>query len=123
MTSILVVDDSEFSRQITVDMLEASGYKVLEAGSGIDGLEKAERHKPDCMLLDLLMPEMDGREVLTTLDEKGLTIPVIVLSADIQETTRKDCIELGAIDFVKKPLKKELLLKAVKNAVGSEMRY
>ena len=123
MTSILVVDDSEFSRQMTVEMLEASGYKVLEAGNGIDGLEKAERHKPDCMLLDLLMPEMDGREVLTALDEKGLTIPVIVLSADIQETTRKDCIELGAIDFVKKPLKKELLLKAVKNAVGSEVRY
>jgi len=109
MPTILVVDDSSFARQSVGGMLKAMGNRVLEAANGYEGMEKAEEHKPDYIVLDLLMPEMNGIEVLRLLKEKGSDIPVIVLSADIQETTQKECMELGAIAFVQKPPKKDEL--------------
>lgn len=120
MARILVVDDSLSARWIFVRMLKAGGHEVLEASSGRQAVKKTVSYKPDCMLLDLLMPEMDGFEVLNILKRKGLTIPVIVLSADIQETTRTKCLELGAVDFLNKPPEEAELLDAVKNVLGSK---
>lgn len=120
MARILIIDDSEFSRQRTVEILKGNGFDVLEAAGGREGLQKAEGNKPDCIILDLLMPEMNGYEVLNELKEKGITIPIVVLSADIQDTTQQECFKLGAVDFVKKPPKEEEVLKAVQEALGSK---
>ena len=120
MARILIIDDSEFSRQRTVEILKGNGFDVLEAAGGREGLQKAEGNKPDCIILDLLMPEMNGYEVLNELKEKGITIPIVVLSADIQDTTQQECFKLGAVDFVKKPPKEEELLKAIQEALGSK---
>ena len=122
MARILVVEDSNFSRQMIAKILKIGGYDVLEANSVSDGLEKLVKEKPDCILLDLLMPEMNGCEFLVALNEKGLTIPTIILSADIQETTRKKCSELGASDFITKPPKEEVLLTAVQQVIDSKVR-
>jgi len=113
MASILVIDDSSFARKSVVRMLAVAGNHVLEAANGREGLEKAEKHKPDCIILDLLMPEMDGLEVLRALKERECAIPVIVVSADIQETTRKECMELGIVAFIRKPFNANELLDIV----------
>ena len=110
---ILVIDDSAFTRQMVAKILTAQDDEVLEAMNGQDGIEKAEQYRPDCIVLDLLMPEMDGFGVLRALKEKDLTIPTIVLSADIQETTQAECLKLGAVAFLEKPLKEGELLEAV----------
>ena len=122
MAQILVVEDSGFSRQMIVKILTVGGYDVLEANSGSDGLKQLEREKPDCILLDLLMPEMDGSQFLIALNEKGFSIPTIILSADIQETTRKKCSQLGAFDFIAKPPKEEILLTAIQQSIDSRVR-
>ena len=87
MGKIPIVEDALVTRRILVRILKADGHDLLEAGSGKDGLEMAEKHMPDCILLDLLMPDVEGFDVLEALGEKDLKIPVIVLTANIQKTS------------------------------------
>jgi len=118
MKSILVVDDSRAARSMIVDILKEDGYKVAEAANGKEALIKIQENEPDCLVLDLLMPEMDGIELLELLNKQKVKIPVIILSADIQDTTRNKCFELGVAGFVNKPIKMaNELIEAVHNAV------
>ena len=118
MARILIVEDSQFTRNTIVQIITDAGHKALEACSGREGLQKAIEYKPDCVLLDVLMPEMDGFGLLEALEKNNLVIPAIVLSADIQETSRTKCFELGAVDFVRKPHTKEKVLQAVDKALN-----
>ncbi len=118
--TVLVIDDSAFARQMIAKILTAQDNEVLEARNGQEGIEKAEQYRPDCIVLDLLMPEMDGFGVLRVLKEKGLMIPTIVLSADIQETVQAECLKLGAVAFIEKPLKEGQLLEAVNGVLCSK---
>lgn len=112
MRKILVVDDSLFQRKNICSVLRDAGYKTIEAENGRDGLDKALSASPDCILTDLLMPEMDGIAFMSALREKGVSPPVFVLTADIQESKRKKCLEMGAAGFLSKPLRKDDLLEA-----------
>ncbi len=118
MARILIVDDSMFQRLKVGEILRKAGHEVLEASGGQDGLEVAVEARPDGMILDLLMPKMDGFEVMERLRDKGLEIPVIVLTADIQETTRQRCRQLGAREVLNKPPKERDLIEAVNKALG-----
>ncbi|MDP8218082.1 MAG: response regulator [Candidatus Theseobacter exili] len=102
MTKILIVDDSAFQRTHLSDILKKDGYELLEASKGKEALRIIKTQSPDCVLLDLIMPE-SGIEVLEAMQEQDLKIPVIVVTADIQETTRQKCLELGAAGFINKP--------------------
>ncbi len=117
MAKILIVDDSWLIRQSLKTLLAPIGYSVEEAVNGVEGLEKIIEYEPDCILLDLLMPELDGFGVLDAMNEKNLKNPVIVLTADIQDTSREKCIKLGVFGFVNKPPKddelKDMLARAV----------
>jgi twitching motility two-component system response regulator PilH len=113
MRKILVVDDSLFARMNICDMLKEAGYETLQARDGREGLEKVLSEKPDCVLSDLLMPEMDGIDFLMTLRSMGNVTPVIVLTADIQDTKRKRCLELGTAGFISKPPRKIEILELV----------
>lgn len=113
MTSVLIVDDATFSRRMIRKYLQADGYEVLEATNGQEGLELARDRQPDCILTDLLMPEMDGFEFLATVREQGITIPFAIISADIQDTSRQRGIELGATVFLNKPPKQAEVSQAV----------
>ena len=113
MRKILVVDDSLFARMNICDMLQEAGYETLQAQNGREGLEKVLSEKPDCVLSDLLMPEMDGIGFLTSLRAMEITTPVIVLSADIQDTKRKQCLELGTAGFISKPPRKIEILEMI----------
>ncbi len=117
MPKVLVVDDSLFARMNICDMLKEAGYEPLQAQNGREGLEKVLNEKPDCVLSDLLMPEMDGISLLTALRENEINIPVIVLSADIQQTKRTQCEELGTVGFLSKPPRKNEILEMVEKAL------
>lgn len=105
MPLVLIIDDSSFQRQIIKTALGKEGYETIEASGGEDGLKLVEERNPDCILLDIIMPSMNGREVLKSLKNSGYAAPVIMVTADIQETTKKECINLGAAGFINKPVK------------------
>ncbi len=120
MGRILVVDDSWFQRKQIAKILKTHGHDMIEAIDGKDAIDKTLGEKPDCMLLDLLMPEMNGIQVLEFLKEEKSDIPVIVLSADIQDTTRERCFELGVADFINKPVGEENLRDALNSVLGKK---
>ncbi|MCU0541486.1 MAG: response regulator [Oscillatoriaceae cyanobacterium Prado104] len=120
MGLILITDDAAFSRRMIRKALEEGGHQVIEAANGFEAIEKVAAESPDCIMTDLLMPEMDGFTLLKTLGEKGSKIPVIVLSADIQESARQKCEDLGAFMMLKKPPKAPEIQAAVQKALDSK---
>ena len=120
MAKILIIEDSSFTRKAIAKIAKADGHEVLEADEGSVGLELAASQLPDCITLDLIMPGIDGMKVLQYLQRKALNIPTIVLTADVQEDTRKQCLELGAVDVLNKPPKEEELRMAIDKAIKKE---
>jgi two-component system, chemotaxis family, chemotaxis protein CheY len=113
MNTVLVVDDSFVARMMSRKVLESGGYTVLEADDGDSAIIALQRHSPGLVLLDLLMPGENGVEVMQRLKKVNKLVPVLVLSADIQESTRNRCIEQGAAGFMGKPPRPETLLPMV----------
>ncbi len=109
------------SRRMISRILKAAKYEVVEVADGKQGLAIVATQPIDCILLDLLMPEMDGNAVLASLRQQGLSIPVIVISADIQESTRQRCLDLGAFAVLQKPVNAEELLNTLKQVIPPDM--
>ena len=114
---ILVVDDSGLARRGTRRVLEGAGYAVAEAEDGMVALERYFVDKPDLVVLDLVMKGMYGLEVLSKLRELDPGARVIVLSADIQTSSRQMVSEAGAVAFLNKPVAAEDLVNAVNTAL------
>ncbi len=104
MSNILVIDDSWFQRANLRAILEEAGHQIIEAENGRIGLLMAVKHEPDCVLLDVLMPEMDGITTLRKIREQKLAMPVIMVTADIQKSTEQECLTLGAQMVLHKPI-------------------
>lgn len=119
MALILIIDDSSFTRKRIANMVKAEGHDTIEASDGRQGLEMTATHSPECIVIDLIMPEMDGLELLKSLQNQGSKIPRIVVTADIQESVRQECIEHGALAVLNKPPKKGELENALAEALGS----
>jgi CheY-like chemotaxis protein len=113
MATILVVDDSAFARASICRILQEAGHQTVEAVDGLQGLSVAIETQPDCIFSDLLMPKMDGIAFVTALREQSIHLPVVVLTADIQEARREQCLALGVKHFLQKPPRKGELLQAV----------
>jgi CheY-like chemotaxis protein len=118
MTSILIVDDAAFARRMLRKILSSNGYEILEASNGREGLEMVRTHTPDCILTDILMPDVDGFGFIKMLQAENFQIPTIIISADIQDASRNLGTELGAVGFLNKPVKENEVLTAVKEACG-----
>lgn len=104
-TSILVVDDSPMARKMLIKALPAQWQvTIAQAGNGQEALAAYRSGKVDIMFLDLTMPEMDGFQVLETLQREDLNCFVIVVSADIQPQAKQRVFQLGAMAFLKKPV-------------------
>jgi len=112
---ILVIDDEESSRKLARRLLERHGYQVLLAANGEEGLIVAKAEQPDCILLDIIMPKLNGFEVLRRLkaDPDIKTIPVIVVSAKGAERDIATSFRLGAIFHVEKPYEIQDLLQKI----------
>ena len=117
MAKILVIDDSFITRRSIVALFDQDKYQILEASNGKLGLQMVIEEKPDLIFLDLLMPEMDGIDVLKAMKDLNIDLPVIVLSADIQTTVKNKCMQLNAFHFMNKPPIKEDLQDIVKKAL------
>ena len=119
--TILVVEDEEPMQLVLRDVLKVEGYAVLEAKNGIEGLGLALKERPDLILLDILMPKMDGLEVLKKLreDEWGEKVPVIVLTnlsdnEDILKAMEEDVFEY----FVKTDIKINEVIARIREKIG-----
>ncbi|MFW6269777.1 MAG: response regulator [Bacillota bacterium] len=115
MTEILVVDDSKNNILVIKKCLEKFGYQVCTAGDGLEAIQKARKTEPDLILLDILLPKINGFLVFKTLNEDPKTekIPVIFLSTKTEQKERDRAMSLGAKDYLIKPIKKRKLLNTV----------
>jgi DNA-binding response OmpR family regulator len=111
---ILVVDDDRLTRRSLSLHLEDAGYEAIVAGDGAEAIELAELHHPDLILLDVVMPGMDGHEVLRKLQSHADRIPVIYVTARRRELDELVGLELGADDYVTKPFDIDILLARIK---------
>ncbi len=119
MAKIVLADDSKLARMQATGILRKAGYEVVEAKNGREAVELIEKHNPDFVLLDILMPEMDGAEVVDWMIDKGIKIPYVVLSADIQFSTKEEFLEKGAIAVINKPPKEIELLRVIRENLVS----
>lgn len=112
---ILVVDDEKDLVETLTFRLEANSYEVLKAYDGQEGLDKAKKEKPDLIILDLMLPKIDGYKVCRMLkfDEKYKHIPVILFTARAQESDRKMGGEVGADAYITKPFEPKALLDKI----------
>ena len=112
MPSVLVVDDDDNVRQVVVEYLAAAGIEAHTAATGPQALESAHAVHPDLIVLDLMLPELDGHEVFRRLRSSGLTVPIIMLTAKGDESDRILGLEMGADDYLAKPFSpRELVLR------------
>jgi len=109
---ILVVDDEERIINFLRSKLKASGYEVLTANNGLGGLEQAQAQEPDLIVLDLLMPKMDGLEMLKELRSFS-AVPVIILTAKGADADRIKGLQLGADDYLPKPFNPDELVARI----------
>ena len=102
MAKVLIVEDDPHTRELVRVYLDREGHDVLTAENGIDGLRLAREEAPDIILLDLMLPGMDGRDVCQSLREES-DVPIVMLTARVQEGDRLEGFDLGADDYITKP--------------------
>jgi CheY-like chemotaxis protein len=113
--SVLIVDDAAFSRRMLRKYVEAEGCQVLEATNGQEALDLMTQCQPDCILTDLLMPNIDGLQLIQMLRERGCSTPIAIISADIQDGSRQRGANLGAAIFINKPVKEAEVRQTVRS--------
>jgi len=117
---IMVVDDSGMSRRSLKRILESANYEVIEADDGMAALEQYFLEKPVLVMLDMLMKGMYGLEVLSKLLEMDKDARVVIVSADIQNSTREMAKEAGALEFINKPFAADSVLNIVTRILSEE---
>ncbi len=115
MKSVLVIDDNQDIRENTAEILELAGYKTFTAENGKKGVETAQREKPDVIVCDIMMPELDGYGVLHLLRKNSETqhIPFVFLTAKTERSDFRKGMEMGADDYITKPFEDIELLNAI----------
>jgi two-component system KDP operon response regulator KdpE len=113
---ILIVDDEARMRRFMQMNLDLEGYRVIEAGNGLEAIERVRDDLPDLVLLDVMMPEIDGFEALRIIRETS-TVPVIMLTVRDEEEDKIKGLELGADDYVTKPFSPRELASRIKAVI------
>ena len=113
MSRILVVDDDPGVRELLQDYLKSRGYTVETVADGLSTLEAVRRDPPDLLLLDLMMPGMNGMEVLRKLPSSAKDMTVIVVTAVTEEDVGRAALGAGAVDYITKPIAIAYLEQAV----------
>lgn len=118
MPNILIADDSMFQRFMTTKIIKDMGFEVLEASNGQECVDSGVANDPDLIILDLNMPVKSGLEVLEELRTHGRTKPILIMTADIQVSTRSRCEEYG-VHFLNKPVPEDVIRDTVLRLIGS----
>lgn len=121
MTRVLIVDDSPTETYKMTDMLSRNGYDVLAAESGEEGVALAKKELPDLVLMDIVMPGLNGFQATRQLtkNESTATIPVIIVTTKDQETDRMWGKRQGAKGYLTKPVDESILIKTIKDALSA----
>lgn len=116
---ILVIDDEPFMVRLLTDILTEAGYDVISANDGIKGIQMVREEKPDLVLVDVMLPGLDGFEVCKTLreDESNNLMPILMVTSQDKEEDKLLGLELGADDYILKPFNKRELLARIKNTL------
>ena len=118
ISKVLIVDDSLLGRISVKKAIEHLKWDIIEAADGFEALIKIENENPDLIFLDLLMPKLNGFQVIEEMNKRGNTVPVIVVSADIQESTITQCMNAGAAGYLNKPIERENLDSLLNDITG-----
>jgi len=120
MAHILIVDDSPTDAYLVKNILESNGYQTSEASNGEEGVEKAAQLKPNLILMDVVMPGLNGFKATREITKKTETkdIPVVIVSSKNMDSDKAWAKMQGAKDFLVKPVKQDELLEAVKKLIG-----
>jgi len=115
--SVAVVDDEEPVRTSLTRLLRSAGYEASAFASGPDFLDSLNETRPDCVVLDLLMPAMGGHEVQARLTLEGRHVPVVLITADEVPGARERALREGAASFLRKPVDDSDLIAAIEAAI------
>ena len=115
-TTVLIADDIKENRELLKQLLEQYNIKTEEAKDGLEVLEKLKKHKVDMILLDILMPNLNGYDTMLKISEnkKYQNIPIVVVSANVFKEDRQKAVSLGAKEFLSKPVDEDALVKILK---------
>ncbi len=113
-SKILIVEDDQTLLEVLKYNLAREGYDVITAVDGAQALDAAELHRPDLVILDIMLPSLDGLEVCRILRKKGMTVPILMLTARTDEVDKLMGLELGADDYMTKPFSMRELLARVR---------
>lgn len=120
MARVLIIDDSRLQRNAIVRMVKDMGHDVLEASNGKEGKQKICTEKPDCVMTDLHMPEVDGiglvKDIKASLSKE---IKIILMSANVREGSKPEVQQLEAFAFLSKPVQKEVLEEVLTKALNN----
>ena len=121
MANILIVDDSPTETHVLTTMLEKNGYVVSTASSGEEGITKAKSEKPDLILMDVVMPGMNGFQAARSIssDPETQSIPIVIVSTKDQETDKMWGLRQGAKDYVTKPAQEKELISKINSLLGA----
>jgi CheY-like chemotaxis protein len=124
MAKVLLIDDEPDIRSIARLLLEAYGHEVILGEDGARGVGMAQHQKPDVIVLDLMMPILDGYAALDMLrgDPRTAHVPVVILTAMAQQAVREKCLEQGACLVLNKPFDPDTLASAIDEALGLAAR-
>jgi len=119
MSTVLIIEDNEKNMKLARDVLQAKGYKTLEATSGEDGVKLARQHVPDLVLMDIQLPGINGIDAFKQIraDAKTARVPVVALTASVTPTDRSAISAAGFDAFVSKPINLKEFLETVKRLV------
>ncbi|SRR5579884_1185992 len=110
---ILLVEDTPVNMYVLQRVLRNEGFDVVEATDGNEAIRKAEKEKPDVVLMDMRLPDISGYEAVTILHQKLPTLPIIAVTADALPGDREWCLNLGCIDYFSKPIRYRDVIQAV----------
>jgi len=120
MKTILIVEDNEKNMKLARDILRAKGYAVLEAVNGLDGVALALQHRPDLVLMDIQLPDINGIEAFTRIRADATTaqVPVVAFTASVTANDRSRIVDAGFDGFLGKPINLKEFLETVRRVLG-----
>ncbi len=118
MKKILIIDDSPFMRLILKKIFKKEDYQFLESPGGLEAYELYKQENPDCVLLDIVMPKVQGPEILKKIKKYDPKAKIIMITAVGRENVMEKCADLGAIDYITKPFEEDRVREAVEQCLG-----
>jgi len=116
---IAIIDDDKAVRTALQRLLRCAHHKAEAYGSGREFLKDLDRHTPDCLVLDVQMPDMSGLQVQQHLSAIGASVPVVMITVHDEAGAQEACLAAGASSYLRKPLDRSVLLEAIERAISS----